>query len=194
MTATRRFKAVVIGTSAGGMEALRIVLGGLEAGLPVPILIVQHLSPDSDSFLPTYLDEHSRLRAKEAEDKESLMAGVVYVAPPNYHLLVEANETLSLCAGERVNFSRPSIDVLFESAADAFGADLIGVVLTGANQDGAKGLARIKQLGGVAMVQDPSTAKAQAMPQAALTATPVDYVLSLQDIARHLNRLLKDIP
>jgi two-component system chemotaxis response regulator CheB len=191
MTATRHFKAVVIGASAGGMEALRIVLGGLNPS--VPVLIVQHLAPDSDSFLPTYLDEQTRLRAKEAEDKESLVPGVAYVAPPNYHLLVEADETLSLCAGERVNFSRPSIDVLFESAADAFGPDLIGVVLTGANQDGAMGLARIKQLGGVAIVQSPDSAKAQAMPRAALGATPVDHVLDLQDIAAHLNRLLKDI-
>ena len=194
MTASRHFKAVVIGASAGGMEALRIVVGGLAAGFPLPVFIVQHLAPDSDSFLPTYLDEQARLSVKEAEDKERIRPGVVYVAPPNYHLLIEADESLSLCAGERVNFSRPSIDVLFESAADAFGPALIGVVLTGANQDGARGLARVTRLGGLAIVQTPETAKAQAMPRAALDAAPVDHVLDLQDIPSILNLLATSIP
>lgn len=194
MTATRHVKAVVIGASAGGMEALRIVVGGLTAGFPLPVLIAQHLAPDSDSFLATYLDERTRLTAKEAEDKERILPGVVYVAPPNYHLLVEADASLSLCAGERVNFSRPSIDVLFESAADAFGPELIGVILTGANQDGARGLARVKLLGGVTIVQSPETAKAQTMPRAALDATPADHILDLQDIASLLNLLATSTP
>lgn len=193
MTIPGTFKAVVIGASAGGMEALRILLKGLPPGFAAPILIVQHMSPDSDSFLPAILREQTKLMVKEAEDKERIKAGVVYVAPPNYHLLAEADESLSLCAGERVNFSRPSIDVLFESAADAFGPALIGVILTGANHDGAKGLARIKRLGGVAVVQSPDSAKTPTMPQAALEATQVDHIAHIEDIPVLLNRLIKDM-
>lgn len=186
----KRFRAIVIGASAGGLEALKTLLPALRENLPVPVLIVQHIAPNSDSYLPTYLDERAPLHVKEAEDKEILLPGVVYVAPPNYHLLVEADNTMSLCAGHRVNYSRPSIDVLFESAADAFGPRLIGVILTGANQDGAQGLARIKKLGGVAIVQSPRTAVARAMPVAALEATQVDHVLPLEDIAPLLNTLI----
>lgn len=184
------FQAIVMGASAGGLEALRIVLSGLPASFPVPILVVQHLAADSDSYVPIFLSSRTALQVKEGEDKEPLAAGVVYVAPPNYHLLVEADETLSLCAGAKINFSRPAIDVLFESAAEVFASGLIGVILTGANHDGAKGLARIKSVGGVGIVQDPQSAHARAMPQAALAATAVDYVLPLDEIAPLLNRLL----
>jgi two-component system chemotaxis response regulator CheB len=186
----RAFKAVVVGVSSGGLEALKIFVPGLRKDLAVPVLIVQHLSPQADSYLPARLDEVSGLTVKEAEDKEQLQAGVAYVAPPDYHLLVEADESLTLSVDPKVNFSRPSVDVLFETASDAFGAALIGVVLTGANQDGAKGLARIKRRGGVAIVQSPESAQADAMPRAALESTNVDHVLPLRDIAPFLNNLI----
>ncbi|NLY41914.1 MAG: chemotaxis protein CheB [Desulfovibrionales bacterium] len=184
------FQAIVMGASAGGLEVLRTILQGLPATLPVPILIVQHISPDSDSYLPTLLGKHTELRVKEAEDKETLSAGVVYVAPPNYHLLVEADQSLALCAGSKVNFSRPAIDVLFESAAEVFVSGLVGVILTGANHDGARGLARIKAVGGLCIVQDPQSAQVSAMPLAALAASIVDYVRPAEKIAPLLNHLL----
>lgn len=184
------FHAIVMGASAGGLEALRTVLSGLPANLPVPILIVQHLAPDSDSYAPIFLSSRTELQVKEGEDKEPLAAGVAYVAPPNYHMLVEADGTLALCVGNKINFSRPAIDVLFESAAEVFTSGLIGVILTGANQDGATGLARIKSMGGVGIVQEPQSAHTPTMPQSALDATAVDYVLPLDEIAPLLNRLL----
>ncbi|MBE1423643.1 two-component system chemotaxis response regulator CheB [Desulfomicrobium macestii] len=186
----RAFKAVVVGVSSGGLEALKILVPGLRKDLSVPVLIVQHLSPQADSYLALRLDEVSGLKVKEAEDKEFLQAGVAYVAPPDYHLLVEPDGSLSLSVDPKVNFSRPSVDVLFETASDAFGAALIGVVLTGANQDGAKGLARIKRRGGLAVVQSPESALADAMPRAALESTNVDHVLPLREIAPFLNNLL----
>ena len=142
------FKAVVVGVSSGGLEALKILIPGLRPDLAAPVIIVQHMSPLADSYLPVRLDEISALTVKEAEDKEPLRPGVVYVAPPDYHLLAEADGSLSLSVDPKVNFSRPSVDVLFESASDAFGPALVGVILTGANQDGARGLARIKRRGG----------------------------------------------
>jgi two-component system chemotaxis response regulator CheB len=187
----RSFRAVVVGVSSGGLEALKILVPGLRANFPLPVLVVQHLAPHSDAYLSTCLDELSALTVKEAEDKEPLVPGTVYVAPPNYHLLVEPGGSLTLSVDPKVNFSRPSVDVLFETASDAFGPDLIGIVLTGANNDGARGLARIKSRGGLAIVQSPETAQAQAMPLAALEATTVDHVLALHDIAPFLNHLTR---
>jgi two-component system chemotaxis response regulator CheB len=187
----RNFQAVVVGVSSGGLEALKILVPGLRANFPLPVLVVQHLAPHSDTYLSACLDELSVLTVKEAEDKEFLAPGTVYVAPPNYHLLVEPDGALSLSVDPKVNFSRPSVDVLFETASDAFGPALIGIVLTGANHDGAKGLARIKNRGGLTIVQDPKTAQAQAMPLAALEATKVDHVLALHDIAPFLNHLTR---
>lgn len=184
-----RYNAVVIGVSAGGLQALSEIIPALRPDFPVPVLIVQHLSPDSQSYLPTHLDERSALTVKEAEDKEILAPGVVYVAPPDYHLMVEPDGSLALSVDERVNYSRPSIDVLFETAADAFCPGLVGIILTGANHDGAKGLARIKCLGGLAMVQSPKSAWADAMPKAAIAATQVDHILPLAEIGPFLNRL-----
>ena len=185
-----RFKAVVMGVSAGGLEALKILVPGLRPDLAAPVIIVQHMSAQADSYLPVRLNEISGLTVKEAEDKEMLRPGVAYVAPPDYHLLAEADGSLSLSVDPKVNFSRPSVDVLFESASDAFGAALVGVILTGANHDGARGLARIKRRGGVAIVQSPESAQASAMPEAALESTSVDHVLALEDIAPFLNNLI----
>lgn len=184
------FKAVVIGVSSGGLEALKVLVPGLRPDFALPVLIVQHLAPHADSYLPVCLNALSPLTVKEAEDKESLRPGVVYVAPPDYHLLVEQDATLSLSVDPKVNFSRPSVDVLFETASDAFGSKLVGIVLTGANHDGAAGLARIKRRGGLAIVQSPESAQAPAMPQAAMDATAADHVLSLHEIAPFLNHLI----
>jgi two-component system chemotaxis response regulator CheB len=184
-----RYRAVVIGVSAGGIEALTLLLPALPAGFPVPVAVVQHRDPRADNFLAGYLDRLSRIAVSEAEDKEPFCAGHAYLAPAGYHLLLEADRTLSLSVDARVNHSCPSIDVLFESAADVFSGSLIGIVLTGANADGAQGLKAIKARGGMAIVQDPETAQAAAMPRAALAATPVDYVVALAGIAPLLLRV-----
>jgi len=187
-----RYDAVVMGVSAGGMDALRIILSSLPAEFPVPIIIVQHLSPNSDNYLSSLLNGLCRIAVKEAEEKEHPLAGIVYISPPNYHLLVEEDKTFSLSLEERVNFSRPSVDVLFETAAEAYGNRLIGVILTGANEDGSRGLKTIQEFGGATIVQDPNTAVAERMPKAALELTKADFVLTLQEIGPHLIRLLEE--
>ncbi len=184
------YEAVVIGASLGGMHALKKVLMQLPQDFPVPILIVQHLSPKSDSFLIGYLDGLCEMVIKEADEKEKIMPGHAYIAPPNYHLLVETDGDLALSVDEKVNYARPSIDILFESAADFYGDKLIGIVLTGANYDGAKGLKQIKEKGGLTIVQDPLTAECDIMPRAALKMTKVDYISTLDDIGRLLRCLM----
>lgn len=184
-------RLVVMGVSAGGLEALRTILPELQPDFPVPVVVVQHMSPRADSKIPEILNNLSPLHVKEAEDKEPLTTGVVYIAPPDYHLLIEPDFSLSLSMEERVNFSRPSVDVLFESAADACGNSLLGVVLTGANNDGARGMARIKEVGGLAVIQDPATAHATAMPLAAMQNVTADYILPLPDIAPFLNHMTR---
>ncbi|WP_300670695.1 chemotaxis protein CheB [Desulfoluna sp.] len=187
----KKYEAVVIGVSAGGLAALDAILPTLDASFMMPVLVVQHLSPDMESYLPLHLNMRCALHAKEAEDKESLRPGTIYVAPPNYHLMVEEDKTMALSAQARVNFSRPSVDVLFETAAEVFCDRLVGVVLTGANSDGAAGLAKIKQFGGLTIVQDPATAEVDAMPKAALKSTAVDYVLPLDCIGPFLQTLAR---
>jgi two-component system, chemotaxis family, protein-glutamate methylesterase/glutaminase len=183
------FEAVVIGTSAGGVQALKAILPLLPATYPMPIAIVQHISPQSDAYLAELLNGLSAIAVKEAEDKEALSPGTAYFAPPGYHLLINPDRSMSLSVDEKVNFARPSIDLLFESASDTFANTLIGVVLTGANADGAKGLKAIKKRGGLAIVQSPQTAESPSMPRAALAATPVDYTEDLDHIAALLRRL-----
>jgi two-component system chemotaxis response regulator CheB len=184
-----RYQAVVIGVSAGGIDALKVILPALPVSFPLPIAIVQHRDKCSDGFLAEFLDRMSEVTVSEAEDKEPLCAGHAYMAPAGYHLLIESDRSFSLSVDSRVNHSCPSIDVLFESAADAFQESLIGIVLTGANADGAQGLKAIKAHGGLAIVQNPSTAQAAAMPRAALEATPVDYLVDLTQIAPLLMRV-----
>jgi two-component system, chemotaxis family, protein-glutamate methylesterase/glutaminase len=184
-----RYAAVVIGVSAGGIEALKIVLPALPTFFPLPVAIVQHRDPHGDGFLAQYLDRMSRIAVREAEDKEPFCPGHAYLAPAGYHLLIESDRSLSLSVDPRVNHSCPSIDVLFESAADVFAASLIGIVLTGGNADGAQGLKAIKARGGLAVVQDPQTASAKAMPRAALETAPVDHVVDLMQIAPLLVRM-----
>lgn len=185
-----RFRVVVIGVSTGGVEALSAVLGRLPADFPVPLLIVQHLGPDSGDALARLLDQRSLLRVKEADDGEAIYPGTAYLAPPNYHLLVEPTERLALSVDPPVCYARPSADVLFESAADHFGPGVIGVVLTGANGDGSQGLKAIKARGGLAIVQDPAGAAAPGMPLAALAEVQVDHVSPLAQLADLLLRVV----
>ena len=182
-------QAVVIGASAGALEALSKLLRGLAADYRLPILIVVHLPPDRTSLFVELLRAGCAIQVREAEDKEPIESGVVYFAPPDYHLLVEQDRRLSLSSEEPVLFSRPSIDVLFESAADAYGEGLIGVVLTGANSDGADGLKAVIEAGGLAIVQNPKSAYAAAMPEAAIAACPEARVLPLNEIAEYLREV-----
>ncbi|MDI7200735.1 chemotaxis protein CheB [Leptospira santarosai] len=178
-----------MGVSAGGMNAMKTILPSLPSEYGIPLILVQHIGPRSDGTWFRILGDLCDIRIKEAEEKEKIEPGTVYVAPPNYHLLIERDKTVSLSVTERVNFSRPSIDVLFESASDAYGDRLIGIVLTGANSDGAKGLKKIKENGGLAIVQDPSCSEASLMPESAIRAGPVDHILSLEKITELLIRL-----
>lgn len=184
-----RYEAVVIGLSAGGMEALKLFVPMLPESFSLPIAIAQHIGEESDGFLAEYLDGISAITVKEAEDKEPLRAGHVYLAPPGYHLLIEDDRIFSLSADPRVNYCCPAIDVLFESAADVFGGALIGVVLTGANSDGSRGLRAISQQGGITIVQNPASAESRTMPQAALEAVAADYIINLPELVPLLSRL-----
>lgn len=177
------YKAAVIGTSSGGMAALKAILPLLPATFALPVIVVQHVGANADNYWVEVMNEMCALHVKEADEKEPVTAGYIYVAPPNYHLLVETDRTLSLSVDEKVNFARPSIDVLFESAALAYKEQLIGIVLTGANHDGAKGLKKIKEKGGLAIVQDPASADSAYMPSAAAAAAQPDYIVPVKDIA-----------
>jgi two-component system chemotaxis response regulator CheB len=183
------FKAVAIGASAGGVQALLQILPPLPAAYPLPILIVVHVPPDRDNALVALFRNRCQLEVKEAEDKEPARPSVVYFAPSDYHLLVEADGTLSLSSDDLLNHSRPSIDVLFESAADAFGPAMAGVILTGANEDGAVGLQAVCKAGGAAIVEQPEGAYAPLMPSAARKACPDADVLTLEAIAIYLQQL-----
>ncbi len=178
--------AVIIGASAGALEALSLILPALASDFPRPILVIVHVPPDKRSVLADIFDAKCQLRAVEAEDKEPIESGVIYFAPPDYHLLIEDTKTIALSDEDQVLFSRPSIDVAFESAAEVWGKSLIGIILTGANHDGAKGLKAVAAAGGTAIVQDPEGAYAQAMPQAAVNACPQALVLSVDSIASYL--------
>ncbi len=190
---TQNYEIVVVGVSTGGLEALSTIVPALPADFPLPVIVVQHRRPDSDGFLAVHLDGLSALPVEEASDKEPIWGGIVYVAPANYHLMIEEDSTLSLSVDERVHHCRPSIDVLFDSAADVYGDRVIGVVLTGANSDGSQGLRHIKQRGGLAVVQDPATAQSECMPRAAIQATAMqgggaDRVLPIDQIGPFLVR------
>jgi two-component system chemotaxis response regulator CheB len=179
-------QAVVIGASAGAVEALSQILPALPADYPLPILVVVHVPADRRNMLAPLFQAKCRLAVREAEDKEPALGGTVYFAPPDYHLLVETEGTLSLSTDDLVLYSRPAIDVLFESAADAYGAALVGIILTGANEDGAQGLKAICDAGGTALVEDPSAAYVNTMPMAALKECPTARVMPLAAIADYL--------
>lgn len=181
-------QAVVIGASAGALEALSAILPELPGTFGLPILVVVHIPPDRRSVLAELFEAKCRLPVREAEDKEPILGGTIYFAPPDYHLLVEADKCLALSSDEPVLFSRPSIDVLFESAADAYGPALIAIILTGANQDGSMGLRAIVEAGGTALVQSPQSALAAAMPEAAIQACPEAQVMTLDQITTYLRK------
>jgi two-component system chemotaxis response regulator CheB len=183
---------VVIGTSTGGLKALQTVLSGLAADFPLPVVIVQHRGSTSENGLCEFLARSSRLPVTEPEDKEPVMSGRAYLAPRDYHLLIE-NRSFALSVDHAVAYARPSIDVLFECVADEYGDKAIGVILTGANNDGARGLAKISSQGGVTMVENPETAVSDEMPRAALAHTKADWILPLEEIAPCLNKLVSAV-
>ena len=184
-----RVEAIVVGASAGGVEALLSVLGPLRSGFVLPIIVVLHLPEERRSQLAEVFARRLDMPVHEAIDKQDIAAGTVYFATPGYHLSVEQDRSLSLSLEDRVHYSRPSIDYLFESAADAYGSKLAAVLLTGANHDGARGLAEVKRRGGLTIVQDPQEAQVATMPQAALNIQQPDHVLTLNGIGRLLVEL-----
>lgn len=185
-----RPELVVIGASLGGLAALEEVLGNLPPSFAAPVAIVQHRRAELESRLVQLLAARTPLPVRDAEDKEPLRPGIVYLAPADYHLLVEPGQ-LALSVDAAVSFSRPSIDVLFESAAHAYGSALVGVLLTASSEDGADGIAAIAAKGGVTVVQDPETAASGVAPRAALARARVTHVLHLEEIAPRLARLME---
>ena len=183
-------KIVVVGASTGGLKALQILLSALPAEFPLPITIVQHRGSDSESGLSEFLRGWSKLPVKEPEDKEPIVSGHAYLAPRDYHLLIESG-SFALSTDSPVAYARPSIDVLFESAADEYENGVIGVILTGANRDGARGLSKIKARGGVTIVESPASAARREMPEAAIARTTVDWILPLPEIGPRLEELCK---
>lgn len=182
----KKYKAVIIGASAGALEALSLILPALERDFDMPVFVIVHVPPGRRSILAEIFAAKCRLQAIEPEDKQPIKSGVIYFAPPNYHMLIEDKSTIALSSDDEVLFSRPSIDVSFESAADVWGDELIGVILTGANHDGAQGLSAVAEAGGMTIVQDPNSAYAAAMPEAAIKACPHALVVPLDQIASHL--------
>ena len=187
------YDIVMVGTSWGGLAALRAMMSGLPDSLCMAVTIVQHRHKDSDHLLRTLLQERSTLPVCEVEDKMPIEHGMVYVAPPDYHTLVEPG-FFSLSTEAPVRYSRPSIDVAFGTAADSYGHRTVGIVLTGANADGADGLRLISDRGGLALVQDPATAESPTMPRAAARAVPRARVMSLEEIIRYLGELPAGMP
>lgn len=187
-----QFDIVVIGASAGGLSALEIILQDLDENIKIPIVIVQHLSPDSGGAIVDLLRKYSKIPLSEPEDKEVLKGNHIYLAPADYHVMIEKNKSMSLIMGPKENFCRPAIDVLFETASEVFFEKTIGVILTGANKDGTKGCIAIKHFSGVVIAQKPTEATISIMPLGPIDAGVADYVLSLKEISVMLNRVLKE--
>ncbi len=180
---------IVIGVSAGGMNALGKILPCLPSGHRVPVIVVQHVHPDSDDLLARCLNKRCRSTVMQASEKATILPRHIYVAPPGVHLLIASDRTFSLSRSDPVHFARPSIDRLFISAATVYGSRIVGVILTGASSDGAAGLKAIKAAGGIAVVQDPRTAEVDIMPRAAIAAGEIDFILPLDAIGKFLARL-----
>jgi two-component system chemotaxis response regulator CheB len=187
------YDIAVVGTSWGGLAALRMLVAGLPDSFQMAVVLVQHRHKDSDHLLRVLLQERSALEVCEVEDKMPLEHGRIYVAPPDYHTLVEPGH-FSLSTEAPVRYSRPSIDVTFSSAADSYGHRTVGIVLTGANGDGADGLRRISDRGGMALVQDPVTAESATMPAAAVKAVPRARVMPLPELVFYLSGLPAGVP
>lgn len=184
-------KAVVIGASYGGLQAIKTIVKDLPVDFPAPVIIVLHIGNNNIKTFISSLNSNSKVKVKEAEEKESIKARTIYFAPPNYHLQVEDDFLFSLSTAEKVNFSRPAIDVLFETAAWSYKNNLLGILLTGSNSDGAEGLKTIKEYGGTTIVENPETAYAITMPQAGIKKSVPDYILNLENIASKIVELLK---
>lgn len=184
------YRAVVIGTSFGGLEALNTILPELRKDFPIPVVVVLHIGEHSNDYFISQLNGVCELKVKEAEANEPILPGFIYFAPPAYHLQIEDNFTFSLSAEKKLNFSRPSIDVLFETAAWTYKNQLIGIILTGANSDGANGMKTIKQFGGKTIIQNPCHAISPIMPRFALKIADPDLKLNLEEIAGYLNELV----
>ena len=185
----RRIEAVVIGASAGGVGALLTLLPGLPAGYALPLVVVLHLPEDHASSLADTFARRVRLPVHEVVDKQRIERGTLYFACPGYHLSIEHERSFSLSCEPPVHYSRPSIDVLMESAAEVYGPLLAGILLTGANADGAAGLARVKECGGLTVVQNPAEADVATMPEAAIARCAPDFILPLAEIRMLLQRL-----
>lgn len=194
MSLVGRIDAIVIGASAGGVEALMTLLPPLSAAFALPIVIVLHLPRDRPSLLTEIFARSCRLRVCEAQDKELVLPGTVYFAPPDYHLLIDEGPQLALSADEPIHHSRPSIDVLFESAVDVYGSRLLGIVLTGANDDGAEGLAAIHHTGGITIIQQPDSAQVKQMVLSAAQRNPASQLLDLPAIAALLQSFDRGVP
>ena len=186
MATKNEFDAIVIGASAGGLYTLTSILQPLPASYRVPIIVVQHRAKDERSLLEEVLQLKCSIKIKQADEKEVIQRGFVYFAPPDYHLLIESNGTFSLSYDARVNYSRPSIDVLFETAAAVFKQRLLGIILTGANKDGALGMKKIRALGGTTIAQQPETADYREMPTAAISTGAIQHVLTPEAIGNFL--------
>jgi two-component system chemotaxis response regulator CheB len=187
---TRKVRLIVIGGSAGSLQVVLKILGYLKKSYSIPILLVLHRNLKYDSALEELLGMRTQLIPREIEEKDRIEAGYVYICPPDYHILLENNGTFSLDDSEKVNFSRPSIDVVFQSAAAVYKNELLCVLLSGANSDGAAGLQFVQSLGGITVVQDPEEAQVPYMPQQALKIMKVDHVLNSSEIAGLLNSLV----
>ena len=178
-------RLVVVGCSLGGMNALKVILSALPEEFCLPVIVAQHRHKRSNEGLPAFLRRFTHMKVVDADDKQRIEQGTIYLAPADYHLLVAKGE-INLSVDDAVRYSRPSIDVLFESAADAYGSEVMAILLTGANDDGCRGAGRIKRRGGVVIAQDPNTAEAPTMPQSAINSGVVDQILPLDQIASFL--------
>jgi two-component system, chemotaxis family, protein-glutamate methylesterase/glutaminase len=189
-TPRRDCEAVVIGGSAGSTVVIEGILSQLPGDFPVPIFVVQHVHESDDGSFAEHLGRTCQLRVVVPCDKQPIEKGCVFVAPANYHMLLERGGTVALSVDGKVNWSRPSIDVLFDSAARAYGKKLVAIIVSGANDDGAEGMKTVKNYGGIAIVQSPGTAESPVMPQAAIEASNPDYVRKPSDIAKLLKQLM----
>lgn len=187
-----QFDIVAIGSSAGGIKAIAIILSALPVDFPAPILIVQHLDPSHKSLIVEIMQRHSRLRVTEAIDGETMNPSTVYIAPPNKHMLVNDGK-IQLTSTAFFHFSRPSIDLLFESVAATFGERAIGIILTGSGHDGTMGIKAIKENGGTTIAQDEARSEYRDMPQSAISTGMVDFVLAIQEIAPAIIALTREV-
>ncbi|RYF23428.1 MAG: chemotaxis protein CheB [Flavobacteriales bacterium] len=182
--------ALIIGGSAGSLDVLIKILPAIDVNIKFPIIIVVHRKQGADSILSDLLDSKTTLKVKELEEKENIVDGCIYVVPSDYHLLIEKDYTFSLDYSEKVNYSRPSIDVTFQSAADVYQNNLVCLLLSGSNADGVNGLIAVNKVGGIALVQDPSTAQVSYMPEQAILKAKIDKVLKIEEMAPYINSLI----